>query len=308
MGADFTCSPGAQGNQYLPIMVRGACPAVPITYRLPMASAQVKSAVLLAGLNTPGITTVIEPIPTRDHSERMLAGFGAKVDVSIDAEGARVISIHGEAELTAQHVVVPGDPSSAAFPMVAACLVPRSEVRIDNIGINPTRAGLIHVLKSMGADITLADERIVGGEPVADLIVRHGPLKAIETEADIVPSMVDEFPILFISAALAEGKSVFRGLEELRVKESDRISVMAKGLAALGVAVEELEDGLIIQGSGGAPLAGGVTIAAELDHRIAMSFAIAGLVSKQPVTIDDMSPVATSFPTFVPMLEELGAR
>ncbi|NBU84797.1 MAG: 3-phosphoshikimate 1-carboxyvinyltransferase, partial [Sphingomonadaceae bacterium] len=219
-----------------------------------------------------------------------------------------VISIHGEAELTAQHVVVPGDPSSAAFPMVAACLVPGSEVRIDNIGMNPTRAGLIHVLKSMSADITLADERIVGGEPVADLIVRHGPLKAIETEADIVPSMVDEFPILFIAAALAEGKSVFRGLEELRVKESDRISVMAKGLAALGVTVEELEDGLIIQGSGGAPLAGGVTIAAELDHRIAMSFAIAGLVSKQPVTIDDMSPVATSFPTFVPMLQELGAR
>jgi 3-phosphoshikimate 1-carboxyvinyltransferase len=308
MGADFTCSPGAQGRQYLPIMVRGACPAVPITYRLPMASAQVKSAVLLAGLNTPGITTVIEPIPTRDHSERMLAGFGAKVDVSIDAEGARVISIHGEAELTAQHVVVPGDPSSAAFPMVAACLVPGSEVRIDNIGMNPTRAGLIHVLKSMGADITLTDERIVGGEPVADLIVRHGPLKAIETEADIVPSMVDEFPILFVAAALAEGKSVFRGLEELRVKESDRISVMAKGLAALGVTVEELEDGLIVHGSGGAPLAGGVTIAAELDHRIAMSFAIAGLVSKQPVTIDDMSPVATSFPTFVPMLEELGAR
>ena len=202
MGADFTCSPGAQGRQYLPIMVRGACPAVPITYRLPMASAQVKSAVLLAGLNTPGITTVIEPVPTRDHSERMLAGFGAKVDVSIDAEGARVISIHGEAELTAQHVVVPGDPSSAAFPMVAACLVPGSEVRIDNIGMNPTRAGLIHVLKSMGADITLTDERIVGGEPVADLIVRHGPLKAIETEADIVPSMVDEFPILFVAAAL----------------------------------------------------------------------------------------------------------
>ena len=172
-----------------------------------MASAQVKSAILLAGLNTPGITTVIEPVPTRDHSERMLAGFGAKVDVSIDAEGARLISIHGEAELTAQHVVVPGDPSSAAFPMVAACLVPGSEVRIDNIGMNPTRAGLIHVLKSMGANITLTDERIVGGEPVADLIVRHGPLKAIETEADIVPSMVDEFPILFVAAALAKGRT-----------------------------------------------------------------------------------------------------
>lgn len=308
MGADFTCSPGAKGTQYLPIMVRGACPAVPMTYRLPMASAQVKSAILLAGLNTPGITTVIEPVPTRDHSERMLAGFGAKIDVSTDADGARHISIHGEAELTPQHVIVPGDPSSAAFPMVAACLVPGSEVRIDNVGINPTRAGLIHVLKDMGANIQLVDERTVGGEPVADLIVSHGPLKAIETSPDIVPSMVDEFPILFIAAALAEGTSVFRGLEELRVKESDRISVMAKGLGAIGVRVEELEDGLIVHGSGGAMLAGGATIAAQLDHRIAMSFAIAGLVSHAPVTIDDMSPVATSFPSFVSMFEGLGAR
>jgi 3-phosphoshikimate 1-carboxyvinyltransferase len=308
MGADFTCSPGAKGNQYLPIMVRGACPAVPITYRLPMASAQVKSAILLAGLNTPGITTVIEPVPTRDHSERMLAGFGATIDVSTDADGARHISIHGEAELKPQHVIVPGDPSSAAFPMVAACLVPGSEVRIDNVGINPTRAGLIHVLQAMGADIRLVEERTVGGEPVADLIVTHGPLKAIETAPDIVPSMVDEFPILFIAAALADGTSVFRGLEELRVKESDRISVMAKGLAAIGVRVEELEDGLIVHGSGGAALNGGATIAAQLDHRIAMSFAIAGLVADAPVTIDDMSPVATSFPTFVALLDGLGAR
>jgi 3-phosphoshikimate 1-carboxyvinyltransferase len=308
MGAVFTCSPGEKGNQYLPIMVRGACPAVPITYRLPMASAQVKSAILLAGLNTPGITTVIEPVPTRDHSERMLAGFGAKLDISTDADGARVISIHGEAELTPQHVVVPGDPSSAAFPMVAALLVPGSKVRIDNVGINPTRAGLIEVLQAMGGDITLVDERVVGGEPVADLIVRHSTLKGIETSPDIVPSMVDEFPILFVAASLAEGKSVFRGLDELRVKESDRISVMAKGLSAIGVTVEELEDGLIVHGSGGAALTGGATIAAELDHRIAMSFAIAGLVSAAPVTIDDMSPVATSFPIFEAMLESLSAQ
>ncbi len=308
MGAVFTCSPGEKGSQYLPIMVRGACPAVPITYRLPMASAQVKSAILLAGLNTPGITTVIEPVPTRDHSERMLAGFGAKLDISTDADGARVISIHGEAELTPQHVVVPGDPSSAAFPMVAALLVPGSEVRIDNVGINPTRAGLIKVLQAMGGDITLVAERTVGGEPVADLIVKHSTLKGLETSPDIVPSMVDEFPILFVAAALAEGTSVFRGLEELRVKESDRISVMAKGLDSIGVRVEELEDGLIVHGSGGTPLAGGATIAAELDHRIAMSFAIAGLVSAAPVSIDDMSPVATSFPIFEAMLESLGAR
>lgn len=308
MGAEFTCAPGTKGRQYLPIMVRGACPAVPITYRLPMASAQVKSAILLAGLNTPGITTVIEPVPTRDHSERMLAGFGAKVDVTTDAEGARHISVHGEADLKPQHVIVPGDPSSAAFPMVAACLVPGSDMRIDNVGINPTRAGLIQVLQNMGADIQLVEERTVGGEPVADLIVKHGPLTAVETSPDIVPSMVDEFPILFIAAALAKGSSTFRGLEELRVKESDRISVMAKGLAAIGVHVEELEDGLIVHGSGGALLKGGATIGAQLDHRIAMSFAIAGLVSAAPVTIDDMSPVATSFPTFVSMLEGLGAR
>lgn len=308
MGAVFTCSPGEKGNQYLPIMVRGACPAVPITYRLPMASAQVKSAILLAGLNTPGITTVIEPVPTRDHSERMLAGFGAKLDISTDKDGARVISIHGEAELKPQHVVVPGDPSSAAFPMVAALLVPGSEVRIDNVGINPTRAGLIEVLQAMGGDIRLVDERVVGGEPVADLIVKHSALKGVETSPDIVPSMVDEFPILFVAAAMAEGKSVFRGLEELRVKESDRISVMANGLQAIGVRVEELEDGLIVHGSGGTPLTGGATIAAELDHRIAMSFAIAGLVSASPVTIDDMSPVATSFPIFETMLEGLGAK
>ncbi len=308
MGAVFTCSPGEKGNQYLPIMVRGACPAVPITYRLPMASAQVKSAILLAGLNTPGITTVIEPVPTRDHSERMLAGFGAKLEISTDADGARVISIHGEAELKPQHVIVPGDPSSAAFPLVAALLVPGSEVRIDNVGINPTRAGLIQVLQAMGGDITLVDERVVGGEPVADLIVKHSALKGIETTPDIVPSMVDEFPILFVAASLAEGKSVFRGLEELRVKESDRISVMAKGLSAIGVTVEELDDGLIVHGSDSAALAGGATIAAELDHRIAMSFAIAGLVSASPVTIDDMSPVATSFPIFETMLEGLAAR
>ncbi len=308
MGATFTCTPGTKGRQYLPIMVTGACPALPIRYRLPMASAQVKSAILLAGLNTPGITTVIEPVPTRDHSERMLAGFGAQIDVTTDADGARIISIHGEAELKPQHVVVPGDPSSAAFPMVAACLVPGSEIRIDNVGINPTRAGLIQVLTAMGADIRLTDTREVGGEPVADLLVRHGPLKAIETTPDIVPSMVDEFPILFIAAALADGTSVFRGLDELRVKESDRISVMAKGLTAIGVRVEELPDGLIVHGTAGALVPGGATIAAELDHRIAMSFAVAGLVAQASVTFDDMSPVATSFPSFTALLAGLGAR
>jgi 3-phosphoshikimate 1-carboxyvinyltransferase len=298
MGAEFTASPGGR----LPLMVRGICPAVPIEYRLPVASAQVKSAILLAGLNTPGVTRVIEPVPTRDHSERMLAGFGA----DLTREGD-VISIRGEAELRPQSIIVPGDPSSAAFPVIAALLVPGSSLTVANVGLNETRAGLFKVLTAMGADIAFGQQRVVGGEPVADLIVSYSALSGIETTPDIVPSMVDEFPILFIAAALAKGRSTFRGLEELRVKESDRIAVMAEGLRAIGVSVEELPDGLIVDGRDGDPFLGGATIAAQLDHRIAMSFAIAGLVSKAPITIDDISPVATSFPTFENMLASLGA-
>lgn len=296
MGADFTASPGGR----LPLMVRGACPAVPIEYRLPVASAQVKSAILLAGLNAPGITRVIEPVPTRDHSERMLRGFGA--ELTRDGE---VISIHGEAELKPQRIAVPGDPSSAAFPVVAALLVPGSHITVTNVGINETRAGLITVLKMMGADLQLVNEHTVGGEPVADLIVRHTALTGIEPDPAVVPSMVDEFPILFVAAAMAKGRSVFRGLEELRVKESDRITVMVTALRAIGAQVEELPDGLIIDGRDGDPFPGGATIATHLDHRIAMSLAVAGLVSEAPVTLDDISPVATSFPSFESILAEL---
>ena len=303
MGADFTASPGGR----LPLMLRGLCPAVPIEYRLPVASAQVKSAVLLAGLNTPGITRVIEPVPTRDHSERMLRGFGAELDVEFDG-ATRIISIRGEAELRPQQIVVPGDPSSAAFPVVAALLVPGSEVTVTNVGINPTRAALFDVLRMMGGDISFANLREVGGEPVADIVVRHSVLRGIETPVETVAAMVDEYPILFVAAALAEGRTVARGLEELRVKESDRIAVMAEGLRAIGARVEELEDGLIIDGTGGDKLAGGATIAARLDHRIAMSFAVAGLVSRDSVTIDDMSPVATSFPGFIALMTGLGAQ
>ena len=304
MGADFTSSPGGR----LPLMLRGLCPAVPIEYRLPVASAQVKSAVLLAGLNTPGITRLIEPVPTRDHSERMLAGFGAELSVEVDADGARIISIRGEAELKPQHIIVPGDPSSAAFPVVAALLVPGSEVTVANVGLNPTRAGLFEILRAMGADLSFAHERVVGGEPVADIVVRHSALTGIEIPPEIAPSMIDEFPILFVAAALAKGRTVARGLEELRVKESDRIAVMAQGLRAIGAKVEELEDGLIIDGTDGVPLMGGAAVAARLDHRIAMSFAVAGLVSTKPVIIDDMAPVATSFPGFVDLLTGLGAQ
>ena len=304
MGAEFTASPGGR----LPLTLRGICPAVPIEYRLPVASAQVKSAILLGGLNTPGITRVIEPVPTRDHSERMLRGFGAELSVEQDADGARIISLRGEAELKAQHIVVPGDPSSAAFPAVAALLVAGSDVVIENVGLNPTRAGLFEVLRMMGGRIDYLDQREVGGEPVADLRVQGSSLKGIEVPPDIAPSMIDEFPILFVAAALAEGRTVTRGLEELRVKESDRLAVMAEGLRAIGARVQETEDGLIIDGTGGDRLPGGATIAARLDHRIAMSFAVAGLVSRDTVTIDDMAPVQTSFPIFTDLMRTLGAE
>ena len=300
MGADITASPGGR----LPLMVRGICPAVPISYTLPVASAQVKSAVLLAGLNTPGTTRVIEPIATRDHSERMLQGFGAVVRVEETNQG-RIISITGEAELTPQSITVPGDPSSAAFFAVAASVIPGSDVLIANVGLNPTRTGLFTALRMMGANITPENPRTIGGEPVADLRVRHARLNAIEVPTDLAPSMIDEYPILFVAAACATGRTVARGAHELRVKESDRIAAMATALGAIGVAVEEFEDGLAITGSGGAPLHGGAEIASQLDHRIAMSMAIAGLASHAAVTIDDVSPVATSFPTFFETLDAL---
>ncbi|WP_409593719.1 3-phosphoshikimate 1-carboxyvinyltransferase [Sphingobium sp. SA2] len=303
MGASFTTSPGGR----LPLTMRGACPAVPLDYRLPVASAQVKSAILLAGLNTPGITRVVEPIPTRDHSERMLRGFGADLTVEVEADGTRIITLVGEAELQPQQIIVPGDPSSAAFPMVAALLVPGSNVTIANVGLNATRAGLIDLLREMGGSIEVINAREVGGEPVGDLIVTASALKGVEPDPARAPSMIDEYPVAFVAAALAQGRSVFRGLDELRVKESNRIATMAAGLRAIGVTVEELEDGLIIEGSGGAPLKGGGPIATKLDHRIAMSFAVAGLISRDGVTVDDMRPVATSFPTFTALLQTLGA-
>lgn len=302
MGADITASPG----DTLPLMVRGLAPAVPIEYRLPVASAQVKSAVLLAGLNTPGITTVIEPVPTRDHSERMLQGFGAELTVEVEQDGTRIIRLHGEAELQPQVIEVPGDPSSAAFFIVAALLVPGSELTIENVGLNPTRAGLIEVLRLMGGSIEDLNPREVGGEPVADLLVRHSALRGIDVDPAVVPSMVDEFPALFVAAAMAEGRTVTTGLEELRVKESDRITVMAQALALARARVEETGNGLIIDGTGGEPLEGGGPIATHLDHRIAMSMAVAGLASYHGVEIDDIRPIATSFPQFMALIE--GAR
>jgi 3-phosphoshikimate 1-carboxyvinyltransferase len=297
MGADFS-------GTTLPLTERGLSPAVPITYRLPVASAQVKSAVLLAGLNTAGITTVIEPVPTRDHTERMLRGFGAELWVE-EEDGERVIRIRGEAELRPQTIEVPGDPSSAAFFAVAALIVPGSDLVIENVGLNPTRAGIYEVLRQMGGSIEQLDRREVGGEPVADLRVRHSALTGIDVDPAIVPSMVDEFPVLFVAAAMAEGRTVTSGLEELRVKESDRIAVMAAALAGAGARVEETEDGLVIDGSAGEPLRGSGNSRAKthLDHRIAMSMAVAGIASRDGVEVDDTAPIATSFPQFEALLD-----
>ena len=311
MGADIQARETSDHKSCLPLTVRGLCPAIPFEYRLPVASAQVKSAILLAGLNTPGITRIIEPVLTRDHSETMLKGFGADITVETDAEGCRVISLTGEAELQPQKIKVPGDPSSAAFMVVAALIVPGSDIIIENVGINPTRAGLFEVLQNMGGDISFKKQRTVGGEPVADIHVKYSALTGIDVPANIAPSMIDEFPVLFIAAAMASGETTTRGLHELRVKESDRLSQMAKGLELLGVKLTEKDDGLVIEGSGGKPLTGGrnkPVIETALDHRIAMSFAVAGMVTKAGISIDDVTPVQTSFPGFQELLTTLASR
>lgn len=297
---------GRRGGR-LPITLIGAAEPAPVRYATPVASAQVKSAVLLAGLNAPGETVVIEKEPTRDHTERMLAGFGATVATEVAAEG-RVITLRGQPELRPQVIAVPRDPSSAAFPVAAALLAEGSEVRVPGIGLNPTRAGFYATLVEMGADIAFEDRREEGGEPVADLLVRFGPLKGVEVPPERAASMIDEYPILSALAATAEGPTVMRGVKELRVKESDRIDAMARGLEACGVTVEEGPDWFIVHGRGADGVPGGATVATRLDHRIAMAFLCLGLAARAPITIDDAGPIATSFPSFVPLLQGLGAR
>ena len=301
MGARFIARHGGR----LPMAVIGAEMPLPISYTLPVASAQVKSAILLGGLNTAGVTTVIEPQPTRDHSELMLRHFGAEITVE-DIPGGRRIALTGQPELTGHPVRVAGDPSSAAFPAVAALIVPGSQVTLRHVGLNPLRDGLYRTLIEMGADIRFDNRRDEAGEPVADLIVSHGKLRAVEVPAERAPSMIDEYPILAIAAAFAEGKTVMRGLAELRVKESDRLSAIADGLAANGVAVDIDDDSLTVHGSGG-KVRGGGTVATHLDHRIAMAFLVLGLASDRPVTVDDGAMIATSFPGFAPLMAELGA-
>ncbi|MSO69281.1 MAG: 3-phosphoshikimate 1-carboxyvinyltransferase [Alphaproteobacteria bacterium] len=300
-GTRFVCR---EGNR-LPLAIIGAESPMPINYRLPVASAQVKSAVLLAGLSAPGHTIVVEPEPSRDHTELMLRHFGAELRVAAESDGTRTITLVGQPELEGRDIVVPGDISSAAFPLAAALLVPGSDIRLTNVGVNPRRTGLIDTLIEMGAEIALENQRSAAGEQVADLRVRAGRLRGVNVPAERAPSMIDEYPILAVIAACAEGRTKLNGLAELRVKESDRLAAIAQGLSACGVVVEELKDGLIIEGQGRPPK-GGALIPTRLDHRIAMSFLVLGLVAEQPITVDDGSPIATSFPGFTALMAGLG--
>lgn len=302
MGARIIARDGCR----LPLSVVGAANPLPMVYESPIPSAQVKSAVLLAGLNAPGETTVIEAAPTRDHSEHMLRHFGADVRAEPTGNGM-AITLTGQPELVGQKVEVPGDPSSAAFLTAAALIVPGSTLTIRNVGVNPLRAGFYTCLREMGADIEFQDEREQGGEPIADIVVRAGHLKGIEVPRDRAPTMIDEYPILAVVAACAEGETVMRGLGELRVKESDRLAAMAEGLAACGVKLEAGEDYLIVEGCGGPPPGGGA-ISTRLDHRIAMAFLVFGATSAKPVTIDDGATMDTSFPGFASLLNSLGAK
>lgn len=302
MGARFV----ARGGGRLPLAVTGSDALVPVVYELPVASAQVKSAVLLAGLAAPGETTVIEPQPSRDHTEHMLRHFGVPVRVEERPGGARAITVTGQVELAARDLDVPADPSSAAFPAVAALIVPGSEVRLPGVNANPLRFGLFQTLKEMGADIAVENTRTQAGEPVADLVVRASALKGIEVPPERAPAMIDEYPVLAVAAACAEGTTRMTGLAELRVKESDRLAAMARGLAACGVAVEEGPDSLVVHGRGRP--AGGARIEVALDHRIAMAFLVLGLAARQPVTIDDAAAIGTSFPGFAGLMNGLGAE
>ena len=304
MGVQVEASEGDR----LPLTLWGAVTPNPITYRVPMASAQVKSAVLLAGLNTPGITTVIEPVMTRDHTEKMLVGFGADLEVETDSEGVRYIHLEGQGELHGQVITVPGDPSSAAFPIVAALITEGSDITIENVLLNPTRTGLIITLLEMGADISFENKRQTGGEEVADIRVRSSRLKGVKVPKERAPSMIDEYPVLAVAAAFAEGKTVMEGLAELRVKESDRLSAVADGLKKNGVDCEEGKDFLVVVGDPSAKNIGGGTVTTHLDHRIAMSFLVLGLGAEKPVTIDDKRMIATSFPEFMGLMAKLGAH
>lgn len=294
----------AREGDRMPLSIRGPRTLMPIEYRLPMASAQVKSAVLLAGLSAPGETTVIEPVATRDHTERMLRGFGATVKIE-DAPGGRRITVTGQTPLSPTDVVVPADPSSAAFVMVAALVVPGSDITIEDVMLNPARTGLLTTLTEMGGDIEILNRRDAGGEEIADVRVRASRLKGVDVPAERAPSMIDEYPVLAVAATFADGKTRMNGLGELRVKESDRLAAVAAGLEANNVTFEAGEDWLVVEGRRGK--VGGGTVTTHLDHRIGMSFLVLGLAADEAVAIDDHSVIATSFPSFMALFEGLGA-
>jgi 3-phosphoshikimate 1-carboxyvinyltransferase len=295
-----------EDRETLPLTIRGTANLIPIEYALPVPSAQVKSAILIAGLHAAGATTVIETEPTRDHTERMLGAFGARV-TSERRDGKTRITVAGHAELRGHDITVPGDPSSAAFLAAAAAIVPGSEVTVESVLVNPTRTGFYLTLREMGADVEFLDEREEGGEPIADIRVRAARLKGVTVPAERAPSMIDEYPVLAAVAAFASGETVMHGLAELKVKESDRLAATAAGLAANGVRATVDGDTLIVLGGGG-PVPGGGRVATHLDHRIAMAFLTMGLASEAPVAVDDTAMIATSFPEFRPLMEGLGAR
>ena len=303
IGAGFI----ARENSKLPITIIGTGEALPNEETLKVASAQVKSAILLAGLNAMGNTTVIEPHQSRDHTEIMLKYFGAKLSTKENADGSNQITLTGQPELTGQHINIPGDISSASFLIVAALITPGSNLEIQGVGINPLRIGLLESLKEMGANLRILNEQHTSGEPIADIHVNYSQLKGVRVPAERAPSMIDEYPILGIAASVAEGTSVFEGIGELKIKESNRLEAMAKGLKECGIQTETTENSLTIVGSGRGPK-GGNTITTHLDHRIAMSYLVLGLISKRPITIDDGSPIDTSFPGFVELMNSLGAN
>lgn len=305
MGASFMARQGGK----LPLAMRGAQTLQAISYRLPVASAQLKSAVMLAGLRAEGVTEVIEPERSRDHTENLLPAFGITVEIGETAEGERVIRVPGGQVLQGTLVDVPGDPSSAAFPAVAASIHPGSSIVIPGVCINPLRAGLFTTLSEMGVIINFLRQRIQAGEQVADIeIIAPDVLKAVTVPAERAPSMIDEFPILAVAASVANGTSRMEGLAELRVKESDRLAKIAEGLAACGVSVRMGEDWLEVDGSAGKAHAGGATVTTALDHRIAMSFLIMGTICTSPVSIDDGRPIMTSFPNFLEVMDGIGAN
>jgi 3-phosphoshikimate 1-carboxyvinyltransferase len=301
MGARITRQ--SEGGR-LPLTLAGARDPLPITYRSPVASAQIKSAVLLAGLSAPGVTTLIEPEASRDHTELMLGQFGAEV-TSMPDGGGRKVALQGQPELRGTFLEIPADPSSAAFPLVAALIVPGSEIVLDDVMTNPLRTGLFTTLREMGASIDEADKRGNGGEPMAQLRVRFSRLRGVEVPADRAPSMIDEYLVLAVAAAFAEGTTIMRGLHELRVKESDRLEATAAMLRVNGVKVEISGDDLIVEGRGHVP--GGGLVATHMDHRIAMSALVMGCAADAPVKVDDTTFIATSFPDFIPMMQRLGA-